>query len=282
MYSPPANHEGASPLPRCLSQGQLNLLTTCPRKFQYTFLEGLTTPESVDQQERRLAGTHFHLLMQQWQMGLPISAITQQDPQLAQWFNAFLNASPQILTLASEPPDRVLCQSEQERSLEIDGYRLTVVYDLLLTSADQARILDWKTYPKPQTSHRLIENWQTRLYLYVLAETSAYRPAQLSMVYWFFQSPGSASETPQSLQVSYNQTQHEQTRQDLQFCLAQLTDWLGAYQAGASLPQLPDGATACTRCAFATRCGRAVPVLPMNNRAREVLLNLAEIQEVPL
>jgi len=282
MYSPPTKHEGASTFPRRLSQGQLNLLTTCPRKFQYTFLEGLTTPETADQQERRLAGSHFHLLMQQWQMGLPISALTQQDPQLAQWFNAFLDASPQILTLASEPPDRVWCQSEQERSLEIDGYRLTVVYDLLLTSSDQARILDWKTYPKPQTSRWLIENWQTRLYLYVLAETSPYPPAQLSMVYWIFQSPGSASETPQSLQISYNQTQHEQTRQDLQSCLGQLTEWLAAYQAGASLPQLPLKATACASCAFATRCGRTDPVLPTDSSTRQVLLNLAEIQEVPL
>ena len=282
MYFSPANHEGASTLPRRLSQGQLNLLTTCPRKFQYTFLEGLTIPETADQQERRLVGTHFHLLMQQWQMGLPINTITQQDPQLAQWFNAFLKASPQILTLASEPPDRVWCQSEQERSLEMDGYRLTVVYDLLLTSSGQARILDWKTYPKPQTFRWLIENWQTRLYLYVLAETSAYLPAQLSMVYWFFQSPGSASETPQSLQVSYDQTQHEQTRQDLQSCLAQLTDWLTTYQAGVSFPKLPPAATACTRCAFAIRCGRSASVLMRDNSAREVMLSLAEIQEVAL
>jgi hypothetical protein len=215
-------------------------------------------------------------------MGLPVATITQQNPQLAQWFTAFLHTSPQILALESESPDQVLYQSEQERTLEMNGYRLTVIYDLLLTGSHQARILDWKTYPKPQTSRWLIENWQTRLYLFVLAETSSYLPEQLSMVYWFFQSQGSASDAPQSLQISYNQTQHEQTRQDLQYWLAQLTEWLTAYQSGGPFPQLPLGAKACETCAFATRCERTATVWPTDSPAAEVLLNLAEIQEVPL
>jgi ATP-dependent exoDNAse (exonuclease V) beta subunit len=58
---------------------------------------------------------------------------------------------------------------------------LTVIYDLLIEAEDNAQILDWKTYPQPKEQNRLAKDWQTRLYLYVLAETSDYLPEQISM-----------------------------------------------------------------------------------------------------
>jgi hypothetical protein len=48
---------------------------------------------------------------------------------------------------------------------------------------------------------KLAKNWQTRLYLYVLAETSAYPPDSLSMTYWFVQLPRS----PEQITFNYNQ-----------------------------------------------------------------------------
>ncbi|MBD3563336.1 PD-(D/E)XK nuclease family protein, partial [Planktothrix sp. FACHB-1355] len=81
-----------------LSQRHLNLLSTCPRKFQHTYLEqlgSLTTPEQL---ERINWGSHFHLLMQQRELGLPIESIVQEDAQMQRWLTALVSAAPEILT----------------------------------------------------------------------------------------------------------------------------------------------------------------------------------------
>ena len=131
-----------------------------------------------------------------------------------------------------------------------------MVYDLLLLGDRQAKILDWKTYPRPRKTDWLVQNWQTRLYRFVLAETSHYAPEQISIVYWFFQSQGQQALEPQSVQLDYDRTQHEQTRQDLTLLLKQLTGWLADYQRGQFFPQVNPEA-ACDRCSFAIRCDRS-------------------------
>jgi len=266
-----------------LSQGHLNLLDACPRKFQYMFLDQLSSPNLTEQQERQTQGAQFHLLLQQWQLGLPIAPLTQADPQLNQWFTAFEAASPEILTISDS--DAPIQQAEHERTLECQGYLLTMRYDLLLSGDRHAKILDWKTYPRPQNARHLAANWQTRLYLYGLAETSPYEPEQLSMVYWFFQATQDAA-TPQSLSFSYDRTQHDRTHQDLTTLLQQLTDWLSHYSTGESLPQLGIAHRECDRCNFFPRCfgsdfiqsnpSRFEPSDPLT------LPEIATIQEIPL
>lgn len=281
---PPAKPSLPS-LPLRLSQGHLNLLATCPRKFQHTYLEQLSAPTDPEQLERQTQGSLFHLLMQQWQLGLPVEPLLQQDPQLQRWFTAFMTAAPEILMLDSTE-GRVLRQSEHTRTLEVEGYLITVVYDLLLLnessqSQRQAKILDWKTYPRPRKTQWLEQNWQTRLYPFVLAETSHYMPEQISMVYWFFQSRGQQAEVPepQSLKLAYDREKHEQTRQDLIALLTQLTGWLARYQQGEPFPQLRAEAEQCSQCNYAVRCDRLADAQadpPVS------LPHLADIQELPL
>ena len=55
-----------------LTHGHLNLLSACPRKFQYLILEQLTTPISIDQQSALDWGQQFHLLIQQQDIILQI------------------------------------------------------------------------------------------------------------------------------------------------------------------------------------------------------------------
>ncbi|MHC5832750.1 MAG: PD-(D/E)XK nuclease family protein, partial [Nostoc sp.] len=81
-----------------LSQGQLNLLEACPRKFQHTYLEQLNSPSNPEQEERQTLGSRFHLLMQQQEMGLPIHSFLEADAQLQSWMLAFADAAPEILT----------------------------------------------------------------------------------------------------------------------------------------------------------------------------------------
>ncbi|MBW4441198.1 MAG: PD-(D/E)XK nuclease family protein [Plectolyngbya sp. WJT66-NPBG17] len=257
-----------------LSQGHLNLLELCPRKFQHTYLEQLGSPNSPDQQERLAAGSRFHSLMQQWEMGLPIEPFLQEDPQLRQWFHAFIAAAPQILQIH----DPMFRESEHLRMLEFQGHMLTVVYDLLILTEQEAQILDWKTYPKPLRSDRLSQSWQSRLYPFVLAETSDFALEQISMTYWFFQAKGE-TESPQSLKLSYSAKQHEETRQGLIRSLNQFSQWLDRYETqGEFFPQIPETAEECSDCSFAIRCQRSSQALELP----ESFLSFAEIQEVPL
>lgn len=267
--------------PLRLAQSQLNLLETCPRKFQHLVLEQLGPPEAIEQQERLLQGAKFHLLIQQWLMELPIEPMLQEDHQLQQWVESFQVSAPKILSPGEQ-------QAESDRILEFAGYLLTVRYDLLILSEHAARILDWKTYARPRQQHWLEQHWQTRLYPFVLAETSTYLPEQISLVYWFFQHD-QTDASPQSLTFTYNRSKHEQTRQDLSSLLAQLSQWLAHYQAGAALPQVRWGSPQCETCNFAGRCERAIAPLSntqnkdgMDDLIPPHLPSLAEIAEIPL
>jgi predicted RecB family nuclease len=265
-----------------LSQGQLNLLEACPRKFQHTYLEKLSSPSDPEHEERQTLGSRFHLLMQQREMGLPIDSFLQVDVQLQRWMSSFANAAPEILTPAIN--NQTFRESEHYRTLQVQDYLLTVVYDLLIADNQQAQILDWKTYPKPLNKSKLAHNWQTRLYTYVLAETSEYLPENISMTYWFVQSEGN----PQSIKFNYNAVQHEQTARKLNQLLSKLTNWLERYQNNEQFPQVVEGSKACNYCQFARRCEREKSTerdsddnqLSVNGTT--LLSNLANIQEVSI
>jgi hypothetical protein len=282
-----------------LSQGHLNLLATCPRKFQHVFLEQLSAPQTPEQQEKLVQGSRFHLLLQQWQLGLPVQLVVQEDPKIQGWFSNFVQATPRILGLDPSVGE-TMQQSEHQRTLEFQGYLLTVIYDLLITNWEQAKILDWKTYPRPQFAHWLTQNWQSRLYPFVLAETSPYSPAQISMVYWFFQTQAGDNTSPQSLTLRYDRAQHERTRHALIDLLDQLTGWLENYQKGHPFPQvsgnsqLPNSqaptaqfptAKSCESCNFAVRCGRVTMQTgdrPPSPASPPSFPNFSSIPEIPI
>jgi hypothetical protein len=255
-----------------LSQGQLNLLTTCPRKFQYTYLEQLNTPPDPEQEEKQTQGSRFHLLMQQREMGLPIDNFLQVDAQLQSWMVGFANVAPEILAPATD--ERIFRASEHHRTLQVQDYLLTVIYDLLIADSQQAQILDWKTYPKPPRERQLEKNWQTRLYLYVLAETSTYLPEQISLTYWFVQS----DSKPLSIRFSYNSAQHQQTAKKLNQLLNRLTNWLERYYGKELFPQVAEDRKICQSCQFAVRCER----FSAEGAITTPLPNLDTIQEVSL
>ncbi|GAB1544121.1 PD-(D/E)XK nuclease family protein [Scytonema sp. NUACC21] len=265
-----------------LSQGQLNLLERCPRQFQHTYLEQLHSPSNPEHEQRQTLGSRFHLLMQQREMGLPIDSLLKEDAQLQSWMTAFADAAPEILTPA--PNIQIFRESEHYRTLQFQDYLLAVIYDLLIADDRQAQILDWKTYPKPPNKQRLEQNWQTRLYMYVLAETSDYIPENISMTYWFVQSEGK----PQSIKFIYNTFQHQQTANRLNQLLNRLRYWLERYNQGEQFPQEPVGSKACDYCQYTTRCNRSQATSEQKSAmissevAATNLLNLDSIQEVSL
>jgi hypothetical protein len=158
-------------------------------------------------------GSQFHLLMQQRELGLPIEAFLNREQELA--LQSLLSNAPEIANCEAG----IWREAEHERTLMLGEYLLTVIYDLLICYPQSAQIFDWKTYLKPEKPELLAQNWQTRLYLYLLAATSDYAPEQISLTYWFVRN------NPQSLTFTYSQSQHEQTRKDLRELLGRLGDY---------------------------------------------------------
>jgi hypothetical protein len=201
-----------------LSQGHLNLLETCPPKFRQSYLNQKSSLPKPESEDKQLWGSRFHLLMQQRELGLPIELLLQEDLELDRSLKALIQAAPELLN----NNDKQKRSAEHSLTLSFGNYLLTVVYDLLIAEELQAQIIDWKTYLKPQKRNQLARNWQTRLYLYILAKTTDYLPEQISMTYWFVRLPNKL----QSQTFTYNEQLHRQTEADLAKLLAQLDLWL--------------------------------------------------------
>ncbi|MEE3717455.1 PD-(D/E)XK nuclease family protein [Tumidithrix elongata RA019] len=234
-----------------VSQGHLNVWITCQRKFQHLFIDGLNL-SATEQQDKRLLGERFHLLMQQRELGLDVTELAESDPKLQKW----------LLTFLTEPPTTIagdrLCEHRRTLELNIQDraqarcYVITAIYDLLILGDRKAQILDWKTHARPLSFATLQANWQTRLYLYILANTSDYLPEQLSMTYWF-------ANTAESVAIAYDSQQHQQTHQELLRILSEMSKVMPDVTPAIVKPhfeQLPLGSDECMRCEFAYRCQR--------------------------
>ncbi len=256
-----------------LTQGHLKLLEICPRRYQYSYLEPVPVPTDPAMVERQRWGTEFHLVMQQRELGLPIEAFLREDAALDAAVNGLLVAAPDLFAAEG------FRQSEHRRTLPFNGYTLTAIYDLLVLGPAQGQIIDWKTYQRPPKQAQLAKDWQTRLYLYLLVETSELAPQQVTMTYWFVAPPGAkaAAVSPSSISIAYTVAQHRRTEADLQ----RLTDRLTALMATANdLPKVDVAQGYCAHCPFAVRCQRSQE--RYGSDGEMVLPAIADIAEVPL
>ncbi|WP_030007456.1 PD-(D/E)XK nuclease family protein [Picosynechococcus sp. NKBG042902] len=201
-----------------LSQAHLERFQRCPPAFQALYLEQLTAPNNPNYLENQQWGIRFHQAMQQLQLGLPPAQITT-DPNLHQSLQALLTAQPQLLDQQQQTA------AEYRRTLMMGNFLLTIICDWINFGADTLQIYDWKTYRQPRQSDDLKDHWQTKLYLYVMAETTGYQPEQLAMTYWFI-APG---QPPQSLTFQYDQTWHQHIHTELVALLTQLQRDLEQY-----------------------------------------------------
>lgn len=263
-----------------ISQKDLNLLETCPRKFQLTFLDRLASPLTIEKQEKIAWGSLFHLLMQQRELGLPIDSLLEKNSELQRCFDNLINSASDIFSANYEANTEGFRQAEHQRLLYFCDYLLIVRYDLLIGQEKEAKIIDWKTYPEPQNNGWLKKHWQTRLYLYVLAETSDYLPKEISMTYWFVKASSDKSNSPSSINFDYSEAKHKKTKEDLKTLLDNLTGWLKDYQENhQDFPQVDENKGVCKDCQFAVRCRRSQK-LSQEDLMLKNLSNLEEIEEI--
>jgi hypothetical protein len=283
-----------------LSQSHLTILDACPRRYQHVFFDARSAPSTYEQHVKTQWGSQFHLLMQQQALNLPIQAVSSADTDMAASLEALSKAAPEVFEhlavrsltsqsarLSNSSRSDSFSQSEHRRMLAFNDYLLTVVYDLVVMPAPQGKkstegitkghIFDWKTHQTPPPEARLRADWQTRLYLYVLCETTELAPEQISMTYWFVRLRAADSSfgdfsvaldksvaipanstvaEPSSYQFGYSLAEHDRTRRDL----IALTDSLTKMRRTENFPKVDIEKGICSYCPFAVKCDR----LPTN------------------
>ncbi len=254
-----------------ISQGHLNIWETCQRKYQYKYLEELSLPEAdSSSQEKKLLGSNFHLLMQQKELGLDVSSLASSDPKLQAWLEAFEHQPPAMIEGDRLCEHRRTLEMTIEMSLHHSDNRdrnqayfvLTAIYDFLILSDRNAQILDWKTHQVAIAFDKLKTNWQTRLYLYLLAKTTNYAPEQLSMTYWF-------ANTAESVIIDYSQAEYISTETQLKQILTEINQAI-------NYPKLPLHSSNCNHCEFRDRCDRGDVLTSF------IPSNIADIPEVTI
>ncbi|MGB7487227.1 MAG: PD-(D/E)XK nuclease family protein [Phormidesmis sp.] len=298
-----------------LSQSHLSQLSACSRKYQYIFFDTLSGPSTYEQHVTTQWGSQFHRLMQQQALNLPVNILSEADSEMAASLMALKEAAPDVFAYLPESNAVMdashigtFSQSEHRRTLAFNGYLLTVVYDLLVIENERSgHIFDWKTHQQPPKKGWLKQDWQTRLYLYVLCETSQLPPEAVSMTYWFVRLGKSSIQTrevdqaevdpaetsrkaalqPSAYKFTYGLAQHDQTRRDLQ----RLTDELTKMRSQAHFPKVAIEKGLCDRCPFNVRCDRIAPTQAISHSLskdpRQLLkaaqqLTIDSVQEIPL
>ncbi|MEM9567374.1 MAG: PD-(D/E)XK nuclease family protein [Cyanobacteria bacterium P01_E01_bin.34] len=195
-----------------ITQSHLRLLDSEPHRFARLYSDGLELPTHTRNSAANERGKQFHQLLHQQSLGLPIASLVDGNPDLKRYFQAFQTCPPPLLDGKQ--------LAEYPLASPWGDFQLYGVVDLLVEAGDRAQVVDWKTYWRARSFEELVNDWQTRLYLFLLAETSEYSPEQVSMLYWF-------AEAPQSyIEIFYSSKAHHKTYNDLANLLDLLAEWL--------------------------------------------------------
>ncbi len=226
-----------------LSRYKLDTFLICQRRFHLRFRRRLLWPNrplADHWAEVREQGEQFHRLLERHFLGLPVVAEAIDDVEVRRWWSLFQRHVK--LPDGKAYPERSL-------TVPIGGHVLNGRFDLLILSPHSAHIFDWKT-GQPHSEADLRHDWQTRLYLAMLAEGSAalghsVQPDQIAITYWYVNDPAE----PRT--IHYNQAWHTQNWTDIQAIAAQID----AVLTKDNWPLTDDWAH-CRQCAYQAYCGR--------------------------
>jgi hypothetical protein len=246
-----------------LSRSKLQTFLDCPRRFQLRYLKRLPWPDAPDDPqaaETMTRGQQFHLLLERHFLGLDIPLSSVGDTAVSAWFQTFIQHNPVRQNGRFLPEHRL--------TVPIGNHLLLGRFDLLVigeqNGAPFAHVYDWKT-GQPRSERALRQDWQTRLYLALLAEGGgalwsgrALLPENVALTYWYVTEP----DAPRHF--TYSQAEHRQNWADIQAIVAQIDACLTA----ETWPLTGDLAQ-CRRCAYQVYCGRQEAGLGSNRPFEE-------------
>ncbi len=234
-----------------LSRSNVSSFLTCPRRFQLRTLERLAWPDlALDLKQRQAVeqGQHFHLTLERYFSGLPIDESAILDRQLLDWWRRFEQRGPTL------PEGRRL--PEIRLSVPIGSHFLIGRFDLVIIetrdSSPYAHIFDWKT-SRPRSESDLQSDWQTRLYLAMMAQSgsaliedgSLLQAGNITLTYWYTDEPNSPRR------INYSQNQHDKNWSDICTIVDEIDSCLQEDQW-----PLTDNWSHCRKCAYQAYCGR--------------------------
>ncbi len=251
MSPQPTSRHSLPPL--LLSRYKLAAFLACQRGFELRYLRRLTwpaVPRPEEDEARAALGRQFHQLLQRHFMGLPVETAAIGDARLRRWWDLFAQNQPDL------PNGRIL--TEATLTIPIEQQFLHGRFDLLVIGEEEGRpfahVFDWKT-GKAQDETALRRDWQTRLYLALLAEgggalwgegaPSGLNPDDIRITYWYVTEP----DSPRTLQ--YSQTEHRQNWQELTAVVSQIQTHLESGEW-----PLTDDLVQCRWCSYQIYCGR--------------------------
>jgi len=239
------------------SQASLLAFLACKRRFQLRYLEKLTWPDLPLTSKQKAAieqGQKFHQLVERQILGFREDVNDLADHQLKLWWQRF---EQYFLPM---PHGRAL--PELRLTVPIGSHFLTGRFDLVIVGFEKDQqvfnIYDWKT-SHPRTVTDLQEDWQSKLYLAMLAEGGnalnpsggPLLPSQITLTYWYVTDP----QIPRTLH--YSQKQHEQNWVEIQSVVDDIESCLNYGEW-----PLTDNWSHCRSCAFWSFCGRFEAGLP--------------------
>jgi hypothetical protein len=235
-----------------LGQASLHAFETCRRQFQLRYLRRLPWPERPPQEETAAAmarGRQFHQVLQQHFLGLAVDPALIGDETVRRWWAAFRRADLKLPAGTLYP--------EVSLSVPAGEHLLRGRFDLLIAGEGEngrfAHIFDWKT-GNPQPEAILRGQWQTRLYLALLAEgggafwpgaAAPPDPAQIALTYWYVADP----DAPRT--IRYNAAWRRRNWEAIRALLKQIS----AAQRADEWPLTADW-TPCRTCAYQVYCDR--------------------------